>query len=45
MAMNNQGRPSSVEVGDAGAGAGQTSGIVTISGDRGLDHEVGFPGH
>ena len=34
MAMNNQGRPS-----DAGAGAGQTSGIVTISGDRGLDHE------
>jgi glycine dehydrogenase subunit 2 len=39
MAMNNQGRPSSVEVGDAGAGAGQTSGIVTISGDRGLDHE------
>jgi glycine dehydrogenase subunit 2 len=34
MSMNNQGRPS-----DVGAGAGQRSDIVTISGDRGLDHE------
>src|SRR3569833_3106783 len=34
MSMNNQGRPSSIEKGEAGS-----AGTATISGDRGLDHE------
>ena len=32
MSLNNQGRPTSV-------GATEISGLATISGDRGLDHE------
>ncbi|HJR55777.1 MAG TPA: aminomethyl-transferring glycine dehydrogenase subunit GcvPB [Rhizomicrobium sp.] len=36
MSLNNQGRPTSP---GASAGASENTGIATISGDRGLDHE------